>query len=575
MSARIEPLLTIAFLLVISSLAAASGVGSGETVFDLTKPEALGERVRWSHSDRMDVTADGLGWDGEENASFSAWIQTEPIAIGTSWRPSTNAGIRVIIDRDWSWTHRVGTITASGTLYVRHGPDGAHWSSWQVLSSQRDPKDPAKGTSYVGEISVPRRERVAYEAHLRQYRARDVPWKSDEQAACRWILERDPRFFEKNRPFVGYLQFLYETSIYGGRRIRGMTVRAHWVLPGPYSPPKVAGLARARSGKRWDFRGEKASEVESLDWTHVRDDGRLHVAAGAADRELDLRGTRITDDGLAPIAALTELRTLNLGGTGVTGRGLTHLAGLTRLERLDLSRTRNVGPGLAHLKGLRNLRTLDLKSAGVRSAAIAHLAALTALEELDLLGARLRTDDYAVLGELTALRRLGLWSCRVTDEGLARLAGLTELRRLVLSGSVTDAGAAHLAAMTKLEELGLTRTRITDATLARLGRVTTLKRLSLGGTAITDDGLAHLAKLENLERLFIDGTAVTDAGLAHLAGLTRLKSLRLADTGVTDAGLVHLHGLKALEDLSIDGTGVTKEALAKLRTRLPGLRSVW
>jgi Leucine Rich repeat len=575
MSGRIGSMLTIALLMAIASLAAASGLGSGQTAFDFTKPDEIGDRVRWSHADRMDLTAEGLGWNGEEHASFSAWVQTESIGIGTSHRPSANAGIRVIVDRDWSWPHRVGTINAYGRLYVRYGPDGTHWSSWHVLPGRRDAEDPAKGTTYGGEISVPRRERVAYEARLREYRARDVPWKSDEQAACRWIVEQDPRFFEKNNPFVGYVQLLYETSIYGGHRIRGMKVNVNWVLPGPYSPPKVKGLAKDRFRKPWGFLGKKESEVETLDWTHVRDDGCLHVAAGAADRELDLRGTRITDRGLASIAALTELRSLNLSSTEVTGRGLAHIGGLTRLERLDLSRTRNVGNGLVHLKGLRNLKVLDLKSSDVGGAAIAHLAALTSLEDLDLLGSRLRPEALAVIGKLTALRRLCLWSCRVTDEGLAHLAGLTELRSLLLSGSVTDAGVEHLAAMVRMEELGLTRTKITDATLARLVRMPALKRLSLGGTAVTDAGLVHLAKLENLERLWIDGTAVTDAGLAHLAGLTGMKSLHLADTGLTDAGLVHLAGMKELENLSINGTAVTEEAVARLKARLPKLRSVW
>ena len=36
---------------------------------------------------------------------------------------------------------------------------------------------------------------------LSQYSTLDVPWKSDEEATVRWILERNPEFFSKQDPF--------------------------------------------------------------------------------------------------------------------------------------------------------------------------------------------------------------------------------------------------------------------------------------------------------------------------------------------------------------------------------------
>ena len=34
-------------------------------------------------------------------------------------------------------------------------------------------------------------------AVVSEYSSLDVPWKSDEEAAVKWILEREPDFFEK------------------------------------------------------------------------------------------------------------------------------------------------------------------------------------------------------------------------------------------------------------------------------------------------------------------------------------------------------------------------------------------
>ncbi|MBN2585685.1 MAG: hypothetical protein JXR55_00180 [Candidatus Fermentibacteraceae bacterium] len=46
-------------------------------------------------------------------------------------------------------------------------------------------------------------EREDYDALLREFAELDVPWKSYEDAACRWIVEGDPGFFENSLPFLG------------------------------------------------------------------------------------------------------------------------------------------------------------------------------------------------------------------------------------------------------------------------------------------------------------------------------------------------------------------------------------
>jgi hypothetical protein len=66
----------------------------------------------------------------------------------------------------------------------------------------------------------------------------DVPWKSDEEAAVEWILNRDPEFFGKHIPFIGYAEFLYEGEFRGSQRIQSLKVEISYVLGGLHSPPR-------------------------------------------------------------------------------------------------------------------------------------------------------------------------------------------------------------------------------------------------------------------------------------------------------------------------------------------------
>lgn len=46
-------------------------------------------------------------------------------------------------------------------------------------------------------------------SNLREtYSRLDVPWVDDEEAFAKWLLARNPNFFERSLPFIGYLEFL-------------------------------------------------------------------------------------------------------------------------------------------------------------------------------------------------------------------------------------------------------------------------------------------------------------------------------------------------------------------------------
>lgn len=202
---------------------------------DFTRPEEAATKARWSPAERIEATAEGLGWDGETRSRRDIWVQSQPIGVGLWWRPAQSVSIRAKIEPRGDF---------HGTMFARFSPDARNWSNWQVLVRQAprdrpDPKDRADATPhYVGRLAVPRRDTERYDEYLRQYRALDVPWTSDEEAAVKWILEQEPDFFERALPFVGYVQFLYEARPYGGQRLKALRFEMGWTVSGIHSLPR-------------------------------------------------------------------------------------------------------------------------------------------------------------------------------------------------------------------------------------------------------------------------------------------------------------------------------------------------
>ena len=81
----------------------------------------------------------------------------------------------------------------------------------------------------------------------------DVPWASDEEAAVRWITDQDPAFFKRALPFIGYLEFLYEGSFYGGLRVRQFSATIHYAVSGMQMEPKDPSVAKNRQGP-WRYK---------------------------------------------------------------------------------------------------------------------------------------------------------------------------------------------------------------------------------------------------------------------------------------------------------------------------------
>jgi len=93
---------------------------------DLTNANEAAKKAKWSETDRITVRPEGLGWGhGNDQGSRDVWLQTEAMGIGLSWRPTSMASIKAVVERP-------GT---SGMLYARYSADGKHWTTWQYLEA--------------------------------------------------------------------------------------------------------------------------------------------------------------------------------------------------------------------------------------------------------------------------------------------------------------------------------------------------------------------------------------------------------------------------------------------------------
>lgn len=217
-------------------------------------------KTKWSHQDKVGLTEEGLGFDGEQTQVVDVSIETvQPFAIGYSWRPAQSAHIDVEI------TPPLKAITLSngqtsmpfrGNLYVRYSPDTKHWSSWQVVEALEPVPGKESQWKFRGQISVPQKERETYQNHLYAYYKMDVPWTSDEEAAVKWILKRYPDFFAQQIPFIGYLQFLFENQLCGGQRIEKIKIGVGYGVSGLATIPKDKKVEEGRSDIPWRFRSE-------------------------------------------------------------------------------------------------------------------------------------------------------------------------------------------------------------------------------------------------------------------------------------------------------------------------------
>ena len=241
----------VTLLLVAIPASALAGIlGQQSLNVDLTNAKEAPTKVTWSEPERIAITEKGLGWDGETNALRDGWIQTEPLAIGVSWRPAQGANVRVRVyplPAEITLPNGQKSTPSVGSMFVRYSPDGKHWSDWQALKHEEgDPRKKSDASLFTGAISVTRRQREEYERQMQAWMKLDLPWSSDEEALVKWIVAAQPDFFKEHKPFVGYVQFLYECGFWGGQRLTKLEAEASWGVGGLHTVPKDPSVYKDR-----------------------------------------------------------------------------------------------------------------------------------------------------------------------------------------------------------------------------------------------------------------------------------------------------------------------------------------
>jgi hypothetical protein len=199
------------------------------------RDHATRTRARWGFPDRISPRADGLGWDAEARTSLDGWVEvTDPIPVGLAWYGART--VRLTVKLPWTVQAPPAVL---GSLYVRFGVDAVHWSDWQMLDRDVNAQTSETPETYRGSVGVPQRSSEAYQAkRVEMAKSSDLPVWGDEDRACAAIVKADPEYFARERPFVGWIELLWEGSIPGGARLPSIDVEWLTVVPGPIWPPK-------------------------------------------------------------------------------------------------------------------------------------------------------------------------------------------------------------------------------------------------------------------------------------------------------------------------------------------------
>jgi len=222
---------------------------------DLAK-EGDAKKIDWS-KDNWALSERGLRLvSAGKNLSRTAWVESQPIPVGWSWRAATSVGITSEIHLHSS-DHKPDSVRNPflTALFVRYSPDRKHWSNWQVLTW----KQVKEKQQYVGRISIPYRQQTRYRQYLKQFSKMEVPWPKDQEAAVKWMARQEPDFLKKEMPFIGYVQFHFQLSANrSGRYVSKMWFALTFGRSGGEYPDGH----EERDEIRWRYRADGKSNEE-------------------------------------------------------------------------------------------------------------------------------------------------------------------------------------------------------------------------------------------------------------------------------------------------------------------------
>ena len=93
------------------------------------------------------------------------------------------------------------------------------------LSSSTDPLEWTSMAIFKCSLEIPRFTRSRYEQLLVDFAKTNPARPKFQEDAVRWILSKEPAYFEKETPFIGYVQFLIEADVgQSPRRLKAVEI---------------------------------------------------------------------------------------------------------------------------------------------------------------------------------------------------------------------------------------------------------------------------------------------------------------------------------------------------------------
>jgi len=156
---------TVLTFIILGGSVYASILGMEKLKINFTDKNDAKGKATWSEPNKINITKNGLGWDGAQNASRDSWVETIPLAVGLSWRPAQSVNITVEIEPEIKSVRLPNGQTYTpyiGNMFVRYSPDGKHWSSWQAMDYPKPQSQAVTKRKFTAFVNIPRREREEY-----------------------------------------------------------------------------------------------------------------------------------------------------------------------------------------------------------------------------------------------------------------------------------------------------------------------------------------------------------------------------------------------------------------------------
>ncbi len=261
----------VLLILVLSTASSGADLLDSKLVtIDFTNPREVAKQATWNDPKIIQASEQGLslnwnkrplrtkGIPANERGTFTknVIVHVEPVPIGWSWRPVTSVWVHAEVTPPGEFVYLPDRAEYPPCeVFARYSPDLKNWSSWQALErippdNQTDPRQ-----TYQISLQAPAADQAAYEAKFREYAEKNVPWKSDEEAAVEWILKQQPDFFEDQIPFIGYVQLKFEIGLKGDQRIERLEFRLSYQTGGLHNTPRDESVYEDRNGP-WRFRAK-------------------------------------------------------------------------------------------------------------------------------------------------------------------------------------------------------------------------------------------------------------------------------------------------------------------------------